>query len=149
MEHFLSSQAGIFLTLTLCGFLLGLLYDFFRIVRRVLKISKIWTAIQDIFYWGIAICFVFVVLMFTNFGQIRGFVFLAAVLGVLVYFLSVSPKILPIGAKASQKVVDCTKNRAAAAKNSLRQYKKYVMIKTKEKVALYKGRKKDDKANCK
>ncbi|MCL2576243.1 MAG: spore cortex biosynthesis protein YabQ [Defluviitaleaceae bacterium] len=101
MEFWLSSQAVIFLILTVAGFLLGFLYDVLRIARNVLRFGAVWVALQDVLFWLKAVALLFVVLMYTNYGQIRGFVFLAAGLGVLLYFLSISRKIFKFGTKTA------------------------------------------------
>jgi len=147
MIGILSSQGGIFLALVLAGFALGFLYDFFRIMRRALKIKRFWTSVSDIFFWAMAVMIIFVVLFYTNYGQIRGFVFLAAVLGATLYFLVLSPKILPTATKAAHRAAFAVKKSGAKAKNSLRKQKKYVMMKVAQKMSQRKGRRKDGKAS--
>ena len=50
------------------GMALFLLYDFFRILRRIVKHSILWISIEDIIYWLICTVTVFLLLYHENDG---------------------------------------------------------------------------------
>lgn len=47
----ISNQANIFLIFTINGVIIGLLFDFFRILRRSFNTKDIITYIEDILFW--------------------------------------------------------------------------------------------------
>ena len=47
----ISNQANLFLIFTINGVIIGLLFDFFRILRRSFKTKDIITYIEDIIFW--------------------------------------------------------------------------------------------------
>lgn len=47
----INNQAYLFLIFTINGILIGLLFDFFRILRRSFNTKDIITYIQDIVFW--------------------------------------------------------------------------------------------------
>lgn len=47
----INNQAELFLIFTINGILIGLLFDFFRILRRSFKTKDIITYIEDILFW--------------------------------------------------------------------------------------------------
>lgn len=72
------------------GALMALAYDFIRIIRNVKKFRTIWIWIQDITYW---VCFGYVfyhLLLNYNFGGVRAYAYLSVVLGMALYFFTVS-----------------------------------------------------------
>ena len=81
------NQAYIFTIFILNGFLTGLLFDFFRILRKSFKTPDIITYIQDIAFWIIAgIVLVFTIFKFNN-GELRSYIFIGIILGVSIYML--------------------------------------------------------------
>ena len=44
-------QAGVFAIFTLNGIIIGLLFDFFRIIRKSFIITDVGTYMQDISFW--------------------------------------------------------------------------------------------------
>lgn len=74
-------------------------YDFFRILRRVIRHGTIWIAVEDFFYWLFCSIFVFAMLYQENDGLIRGFAIGGVVMGMLLYNRFVSPVIIKYAAK--------------------------------------------------
>ena len=70
----LENQAYVFFIFILNGFLIGIVFDVFRIFRKAIKTSDIVTYIQDI----------------------RGYVFLGIIIGYLIYFLLFSKTLIKI-----------------------------------------------------
>lgn len=77
-----------FLYALLLGFVLGLVYEVFRILRMVLPWGSVLVAIQDILYWIGAGAVTFLFFMRFTSGMIRGYVLLGEGLGLLLYFLT-------------------------------------------------------------
>ena len=84
------NQAYLFLIFTLNGILIGLLFDFFRIMRKTFKTINVVTYIEDIIFWiltGISI--IFFMYRFSD-GNLRFYIFIGLGLGCLIYILLLS-----------------------------------------------------------
>ena len=46
-----TNQAYLFFIFTMNGILIGLLFDFFRISRKVFKTNDVMTYIEDVLFW--------------------------------------------------------------------------------------------------
>ena len=82
-----TNQAFIFFIFILTGFLIGILFDIFRVLRRSFKTSDIITYIEDILFWIITGLIILYVLFAFNNGQIRGYTLLGLILGGFLYLL--------------------------------------------------------------
>jgi len=90
------NQAYLFLIFVLVGGIIGLLFDFFRILRKSFKTNDILTYIQDIIFWILTgIIILFSIFIFNN-GAIRFFMFVGLLLGVIFYLLIFSKYIIKI-----------------------------------------------------
>lgn len=92
----INNQAFLFLVFLLNGVIIGLIFDFFRILRKSFKTTNIITYIQDILFWiltGISI--IFCMYKFSD-GEIRLFMLLGIILGFLLYLLMFSSFIIQI-----------------------------------------------------
>jgi spore cortex biosynthesis protein YabQ len=78
------------------GLGLGVLFDLFRVLAGQLRIPKWTLPLTDLVYWIVATILVFRVLYLTNQGQVRLFVFIGLVIGILLYFTSFSPWIVKL-----------------------------------------------------
>ena len=91
-----NNQTNLFLIFIVNGIIIGLLFDFFRILRKTFKTSDIITYIEDIIFW-ILTGFIILYSTFTfNNGEIRLFLFLGIILGVILYILFISSYIIKI-----------------------------------------------------
>ena len=91
-----NNQAVLFLVFATNGVIIGLLFDFFRILRKTFKTSNFITYIQDILFWiftGIII--IFFMYNFSD-GSIRLYMFIGLILGFLLYILTISKFIINI-----------------------------------------------------
>ena len=83
----MENQAYLFIIYILNGFLISILFDFFRILRKSFKTNDLITYLEDIIFWILtAIILLYSVLKFNN-GQLRIFVFIGIALGVIFYML--------------------------------------------------------------
>lgn len=94
-----TNQAYLFLIFIINGILIGLLFDFFRIARKVIHTNDIITYIEDILFWILAgLIMLYSIFVFNN-GELRLFMFLGILLGAFVYLLFVSSYIIRINVK--------------------------------------------------
>lgn len=83
----INNQALLFCVFTINGLLIGLLFDFFRILRKSFKTSDIITYIEDILFWILTgIILLYSIFTFNN-GEIRFYMFLGVILGCIIYML--------------------------------------------------------------
>lgn len=95
----LKNQIYLFAIFLANGILIGLFFDFFRILRKVFKTTNFITYIEDIIFWLISgSLFLFNAFYFNN-GQIRMFMILGIGIGLIFYILTVSKFIIKINVK--------------------------------------------------
>lgn len=76
-----------FIIFILVGFLIGLLFDIFRISRKTFKTSDIITSIEDILFWILTgLLILFSIFKFNN-GDIRVYIILGILIGIALYML--------------------------------------------------------------
>ena len=69
-------QAYLFFIFVLNGFLIGIVFDIFRISRKVFKTPNIITYIEDVVFWFIAgFLTLFTIFKFNN-GELRAYIFI-------------------------------------------------------------------------
>ena len=81
------NQVYVFLIFILNGFLIGLLFDTFRILRKSFKTSNFITNIQDIAFWILSgLLLIYSIFTFTD-GYLRLYIFIGILLGYILYLL--------------------------------------------------------------
>ena len=99
------NQAYLFLIFTLNGIFIGLLFDFFRILRKTFKTINLITYIEDIIFWIITgISIIFCMYNFSD-GSLRIFMFLGLGFGIILYMLTFSKIII----KSFVFIINCLK----------------------------------------
>ena len=93
------NQAYLFLVFSLTGVAIGILFDFFRILRKSIKTSNLVTYIQDILFWILTGIIVLYSIWYFNNGELRIFVFLGLIIGILIYMTTLSSIIVKIFTK--------------------------------------------------
>ena len=78
----------------LVGMGLFLLYDIFRIFRRIVPHGAIWIGVEDFCYWLLCTAAVFLMLYQENDGMIRGFAIGGVIFGMILYFFLLSRFVL-------------------------------------------------------
>lgn len=76
------------------GLALGVLYDMYRVLSDRLKVPNWVLAILDILYWLVGTVLVFRMLYASNQGQVRVFIFIGLVAGIIGYFALLSRMVL-------------------------------------------------------
>ena len=99
MIFLLSNQAYLFLIFALIGCIIGLLFDFFRILRKNFQTPNFITQIEDIFFWIFTGLIVLYSIFIFNNGEIRFFIFLGIFLGIMMYMLLISEYIITFFSK--------------------------------------------------
>lgn len=94
-----TNQAYLFFIFTINGIIIGLLFDFFRIARKVFNTNDIVTYLEDILFWILAGAIVLYSIFVFNNGILRLYMFLGILLGAFVYMLFVSSYIIKINIK--------------------------------------------------
>lgn len=92
----ITTQTNLFLIFIVNGFLIGLLFDFFRILRKTFKTNDIMTYIEDILFWILTGCIILYSIFVFNNGEIRLFLFIGIILGILLYMLFLSSHIIKV-----------------------------------------------------
>lgn len=92
-------QLYTFLIFILTGFCIGILFDIFRIFRRSFKTLDFITYVQDMLFWILAGAILLYSIFKFNNGELRGFIFVGIILGVILYLLLLSKYFLKISVK--------------------------------------------------
>jgi len=82
----MSEQARVFLTLVLVGMGAGLVYDFIRVFRRLMRHSVFLVQAEDLIFWLIFTLGVMMVLLWESNGVLRVFSVAAPIIGMVLYF---------------------------------------------------------------
>lgn len=99
------NQAYLFLVFSMTGVAIGVLFDFFRILRRSIKTSNIITYIEDVLFWILTGLLVLYNIWYFNNGEIRIFMFLGIILGVLIYMSTLSNILIKIFSTILQTII--------------------------------------------
>ncbi|MEA1960380.1 MAG: spore cortex biosynthesis protein YabQ [Bacillota bacterium] len=79
-------QVESFLLTFLLGILAGCMFHFYQLFLRNLKLRRISLYFLDFFWWIAMVCVISVGILLINQGEVRIYVFIALVLGVITYF---------------------------------------------------------------
>jgi spore cortex biosynthesis protein yabQ len=90
MKNLTENQAYLFLIYCLCGIIIGIFFDIFRILRKSFKTNDFVTYIEDILFGIVTGIFLIIILFIFSNGTLRFYIFLALILGLLVYFTLIS-----------------------------------------------------------
>ena len=95
----MDNQAFLFVIFILNGISIGILFDTFRILRKSFKTIDIVTYIEDVIFWILTgVITLFFIFTYNN-GEIRLYVFLGIILGILLYMLTISKYIIKVSVK--------------------------------------------------
>ena len=99
------NQAYLLLVFTLTGVVIGLLFDFFRILRKSIKTPNFVTYIEDILFWILTGLLILYNIWYFNNGEIRIYMFLGIIMGVLIYISTLSNILIKIFSKILQVII--------------------------------------------
>lgn len=92
----INNQAQLFLVFIINGIIIGIFFDFFRILRKSFKTSDFSTYIEDLLFWILTGFSILFTLFKYNNGEIRLYMFLAIAIGILLYMIIFSSYIIKI-----------------------------------------------------
>ena len=92
----MSGQAWLFLGTAAAGFVIGFVYDIFRILRKTVPHRQIAVQIEDCLYWAAVSFMMFYFMLHSNYGEVRFFSIVGAALGMILYFYSLSPLVMAV-----------------------------------------------------
>ena len=96
MDNSIQSQAYIFFATLYGGIIIGFIYDIYRIFRYYSKPKKVATFIEDLIFWLIVSVISLFILIFSNWGEIRGYVFLGFISGAFLYSRLLSKPVITV-----------------------------------------------------
>ena len=99
------NQAYLFLVFSITGVIIGILFDFFRILRKTIKTPNIITYIEDILFWILTGLLILYNIWYFNDGEIRMFMFLGIILGTLIYMSILSKMVILVFTKTLQTII--------------------------------------------
>lgn len=109
MNDSLYEQLKVLVVFFISGFLIGSLFDGFRAQRRALKISDFITYVQDILFWILSGIVVILTIVWYTDGQIRSYMIIGIVAGVVIYFNLFSKYILLAETKITIFIISAIK----------------------------------------
>lgn len=103
------NQAYLFLVFSLTGIAIGILFDFFRIFRRIIKTGNIITYLEDILFWILTGILVLYNIWYFNNGEIRIYMFLGIIIGTFIYMSTISNIFIKIFTKILSTIIKLLK----------------------------------------
>lgn len=96
MRVSIGNQVYVFLCCIAGGIIIAFIYDIFRVRRKSIKASNIIVYFEDFIYWIIVAFILFAVLYYSNEGEIRGYLILGIVLGIILYAVLLSNIVMKV-----------------------------------------------------
>lgn len=81
-----ADQVFAFFILMLLGNLVGIIYDIYRLIRRIRRLKRWGTNLGDALFWLACTIVTYLFLFYYTWGEVRIYVFIAMVLGLIIYF---------------------------------------------------------------
>ena len=111
----MADQTRFFLWTILLGAAAGLFYDFFRIIRKIIRHPNFLTQLEDLIYWLFVSVMIFYFILHRNSGEVRIYAIIGVFSGMCLYFVSLSRLFI----KASIFIIDILKKIIIAMVNIL------------------------------
>lgn len=90
----LSTQIRTFLFIVTTGIVLGILFDTYRVLRRRFRPPWLVTSLTDLLYCLLASAIAFTALLASNWGELRFYVYIALLVGIIAYYRLVSQYVM-------------------------------------------------------
>lgn len=84
------SQEQIFMLFFVIGLIIGIIFDFFRAIRKNFKSSDLVTLLEDIAFLSLVSVLIIFSIIRINGGEVRFYLFLGIFFGILLYSLTIS-----------------------------------------------------------
>lgn len=88
MNYF--SQEEVFLLFFIIGLIIGLIFDFFKVLRKAFKTSDLITFVEDLLFLFMSGSLIVFGIIKLNSGEVRFYLFLGMFFGILIYSLTIS-----------------------------------------------------------
>ena len=85
MSPYLTLEVRLVGMSTVLGFILMASYDFLRLFRFFVPHGRLWTGIEDFFYWIYAAVMTFLLLFHENSGIVRAYIIACVFFGMIFY----------------------------------------------------------------
>ncbi len=96
MDNIILVQLYSLFIFTITGIIIGIFFDIFRVLRKSFSTPDIITYIEDIIFWIFAgSFFIFILFKFNN-GEIRSYVLIGLLFGIITYLLTISKYFIKI-----------------------------------------------------
>ena len=92
----LSTQIRTFLLIVTTGIVLGILFDTYRVLRRRFRPPWLVTSLTDLLYCLLASAIAFTALLAGNWGELRFYVYIALLVGIIAYYRLVSQYVMKL-----------------------------------------------------
>lgn len=79
-----------------CGIIIGIFFDIFRILRKSFKTPNLVTYIEDTIFGVITGLFIIFMFFVFSDGQLRFYIFISILLGAIIYFFTISKYFIKI-----------------------------------------------------
>ncbi|QCX33755.1 spore cortex biosynthesis protein YabQ [Caloramator sp. E03] len=90
----INTQIYYFLSTTVAGVIIGIMFDIYRIIRGFNNPNRLITAFSDLLFWIFAAIVLFIFFFITNNGELRYYTFVGIIIGLFLYFELISKFIL-------------------------------------------------------
>lgn len=87
-------QAQLFFAMAATGIVIGVLYDVFRLLRKMFGMGRFFTALMDLIFWLCATVIAGLSILFFAGGELRAFLLLGMLLGGALHLWVVSPLVM-------------------------------------------------------
>ncbi|MDR1564135.1 MAG: spore cortex biosynthesis protein YabQ [Oscillospiraceae bacterium] len=104
IEVDIALQNNLFLQALLLGAGIGVLYDFFRLLRIILPAKIVLVFIQDVIFWVITAVATFLFMLVQNGGVIRGYLLIAELAGALIYYFTLGALFIGVSRWIAEKI---------------------------------------------
>ena len=119
-----------FFLFILTGMFVGILFDFFRIIRKNFKTKDFITYIHDFLFWILTgVILLYSIFTFNN-GELRGYIIIGILIGTLIHMLVFSKLFIEI----SSKIIELLKKVFLIPINLFISYTSKIISKIKSKV---------------
>ena len=102
-------EIDIFIKALILGVFLCIIYDFFRIIRRIVKKGTIITGIEDVIFFIFSAIVIFVFMYKMNGGIIRIYIFVGIFLGLIIYEEGIGKYVVKYASKLIKKCIEVLK----------------------------------------
>lgn len=104
---FICRQVYVFLLANFAGALVGMIFDIFRVKRKLVQTSDIVVYIEDILYWLIISVVLFLLMYYSRECELRSYILLGLFIGVVMYMCMLSRYVLMVLERVIRIIYRC------------------------------------------